>query len=674
MSSAHKRTLLWQLAPVAMSLTAMSLVLGMLVAIAAIRRGFGFTALTTTPARIVALTLHSSSGGRDIAPDAATVTLWQRILPHTVAAYRVKTSVAKIEGHRWAATVREVSGNLGEVLGVQPLLGRALQGRDTLVTAPCAVVISSRLWRSVLSGDPRILGRALTIDGQVCRVVGVIGPGMPIPLSPGERGEDLWLALRGPSTMGLVGVATKDVASYTLALAIAVRTLTDTQARGLPTRGIRLGLRSGPELMTATSRRLITTVWWAELLLLLLAVGHVVHALFAWSGGTTGRPTALAMVVIGTCVAAAGGLSVQAADTALAFVRLVHPHEMASLTGLEITSLEWRECLAIVSGLTAAATFAYRCLSRVCRRSSGPLVAKVLRIGTVSIALAMTLLLGFPGFIARSQAVGTPALDTTGVRAFYFDTPAASWAPEVMAHVVKRSPGVRDATIAGQVPPQLGAYLIGQLQLRPPASSPLPGVVGIESIRPGYFSFFGVPFAEGVDFTSEDSPDGSAAGASAVILSAALAKRLWGGGRVLGRQLRIGDAGWLTVRGVVRDVGGAAPNDSAALFRMYLPRSPVRSRGYMLVRMADPSTEVMTGVISAGAAPGLSSGLQPVPSPGDLLAASNAYSQLRLAAFSSSAIVCVLLMACTATLLLGLPSSRHHDHLWPSRDGAFAQR
>jgi predicted permease len=72
---------------------------------------------------------------------------------------------------------RYVSGNYFAVLGVPALLGRTFdESDDRSVGASPVVVVSHDYWMRRLAGDPRVIGRALLINGARVTVVGVTPP------------------------------------------------------------------------------------------------------------------------------------------------------------------------------------------------------------------------------------------------------------------------------------------------------------------------------------------------------------------------------------------------------------------------------------------------------------------------------------------------------------------
>jgi putative ABC transport system permease protein len=97
-----------------------------------------------------------------------------------------------ITGYRFSA-------NMLDVLGVQPAFGRGFTPDDDRPGAPGVVLLSDPLWKRRFAGDPAILGRTLTLNGQPHTVIGVMPPAfkhpqradlwVPIALTPGQAGS-----------------------------------------------------------------------------------------------------------------------------------------------------------------------------------------------------------------------------------------------------------------------------------------------------------------------------------------------------------------------------------------------------------------------------------------------------------------------------------------------------
>jgi putative ABC transport system permease protein len=74
-----------------------------------------------------------------------------------------------------------VIGNLFDVLGVPPLLGRTFGDAETLEGKERVVVISYNLWQAEFASDPRLIGRTLSLTGKTYEVIGVMPPSFFFP-------------------------------------------------------------------------------------------------------------------------------------------------------------------------------------------------------------------------------------------------------------------------------------------------------------------------------------------------------------------------------------------------------------------------------------------------------------------------------------------------------------
>ncbi|HVT44612.1 MAG TPA: ABC transporter permease [Thermoanaerobaculia bacterium] len=80
-----------------------------------------------------------------------------------------------------------VTDGFFDALGVRPIEGRLFAPAEYLTGAAPAAMISEGLWRRRFGGDPSIVGRKLTFEGQPVTVVGVLPSTLEYP-----EPEDLW--------------------------------------------------------------------------------------------------------------------------------------------------------------------------------------------------------------------------------------------------------------------------------------------------------------------------------------------------------------------------------------------------------------------------------------------------------------------------------------------------
>jgi predicted permease len=86
----------------------------------------------------------------------------------------------------------ETSANFFSVIGVQPVLGGGFPVAPFYSRDPM-VVISHRLWRQRFDGDPSIVGRIVTLNGEAFTVTGVMPQGFQYP-----NDTDVWQRLQWP--------------------------------------------------------------------------------------------------------------------------------------------------------------------------------------------------------------------------------------------------------------------------------------------------------------------------------------------------------------------------------------------------------------------------------------------------------------------------------------------
>jgi predicted permease len=85
------------------------------------------------------------------------------------------------------------SATLFDVLGLRTSLGRGLSADDDLPAgewgAGGVAVLSYRFWTSRFNRDPAILGKTLNVSGRLLEIIGVLAPGEELP----QSNVDVWL-------------------------------------------------------------------------------------------------------------------------------------------------------------------------------------------------------------------------------------------------------------------------------------------------------------------------------------------------------------------------------------------------------------------------------------------------------------------------------------------------
>ena len=85
----------------------------------------------------------------------------------------------------------EITANAFRMLGVTPIMGRALTEQDERQGEPPVVVISHALWKSRFDSTPGIVGRVIKLGTASTTIVGVMPQGFGFPMN-----ERIWAPLR----------------------------------------------------------------------------------------------------------------------------------------------------------------------------------------------------------------------------------------------------------------------------------------------------------------------------------------------------------------------------------------------------------------------------------------------------------------------------------------------
>src|SRR4051812_16623890 len=95
----------------------------------------------------------------------------------SLSIFRMTTEVVGETGSTEQERVMRISPDFFTTLGVGPMIGRSFNELETItpIENPAAIVAYS-YWRSHLSADPHVLGRAIRVNGVSRTIVGVLPP------------------------------------------------------------------------------------------------------------------------------------------------------------------------------------------------------------------------------------------------------------------------------------------------------------------------------------------------------------------------------------------------------------------------------------------------------------------------------------------------------------------
>jgi putative ABC transport system permease protein len=173
----------------------------------------------------------------------------------------------------------QVTANTFNYLGVSPLLGRTISPEDGKPGAPPVFVMNYRLWQREFGGDPRILGRIFTFNGEPTTLVGIM------PQQFNAFGANFWLPVTPDKARGaLVGRLKPGVSVQTAGADLdAIAHLTHKPNPGgvFPEDKFAIVSETFLDSLIGTFKKTLYVLLAAVLLLLLIACSNVANLLLA---------------------------------------------------------------------------------------------------------------------------------------------------------------------------------------------------------------------------------------------------------------------------------------------------------------------------------------------------------------------------------------------------------
>ena len=538
------------------------------------------------------------------------------------------------------ANVAEVTGGFFDVLGVQPVLGRALSLADDKEGAENVIVLSSGFWHRRYGRSREVIGRRISLGEQPYRVVGIMPTDLDYP-----TGVEVWRTTTSVSTSGPFGEAVRREVNLIARLRsgvtidqatseiVALSDRLEAEARANETRGLVPVVRAFANVVVGDIRTAMLALFGAVGLVLLIASANVANlmlmraearrgelALRAALGA--GRSRILSQVLIESLVVAgvAGVAGLAITWWSLhALISLV-PDGLprAESVRIDATVVSFSIGIVLVTALLAGFAPALlsmradlvsqvRAATNGITSSAGTLGRRTLVVAQVALAVTVVAAAGLLiQSVLRLQSVelGLPAdrlvlLDLHIPQARHADRGQhARFLDDVIARL-EAVPAISAATPVNLPPfsgqgwdlPRLTAE--GQNAEQAAANPSL----NVESIHPNYFETLQVPIVRGRAFTVADRRGA----VDVAIVSEDVAERTWPGEDPIGKRLKMGDLGsrspWYVIVGVAgqtryRELRSPRPT-------LYLPAAQFQMTASMLVLRTTASLELVASVARA---------------------------------------------------------------------------
>ena len=495
------------------------------------------------------------------------------------------------------ATATWGTGNLFPLLGAEVALGRVLGEADDVEGGPDVALLGQGLWTRRFGSDPAIVGNTIRVDGIPHTIVGVLQADFNFPFNAVE----LWLPMRvdpaqadrahmGTLLIGRLndgwgrGAAREEINGVHRRLT-ELYPESDGRYEGITLKPLREALNFAWEILGPAFLLLLVGVGFV----LVIACVNVASLTLARAGTKTrevavrsalgaGRRQLVRQFLVESLLLAVGGgvLGVALAHSATGLLNGLIPADLYRVGDISVDG----RVLLFTAVLTLATPFVFGLAPAFSSTKTGLATAlkegslgagsgrKTLRSRRVlvvaEVTLAVVLVTG-TGLMARSLStalstdVGFPAeeilvaeVDPPDVT--YPDGLALDAQFNVMAEALTALPGVAEVGSVSNLP--LNHETI-PVRYAPPSGVDMPLADRPSALTsragPRYFEAMGIPLLAGRTFRPEDG----GAEEGGILVSQALAQRLWPGETALGRTLIFGrdEAGTSgTVLGVVGDV------------------------------------------------------------------------------------------------------------------------
>jgi putative ABC transport system permease protein len=545
--------------------------------------------------------------------------------------------------------VVRVSASMFPILRAQPLLGRTFLPEEDKLGGERVVVLTYGFWQDRFGGDPEVLGRALTLDGNPFTVIGVMPRDFEFPVRGDleridvfvaiERFAENWIDNRGNHPgIAVIGRLAPGV-TLEQARGDMERVAVELEAEYPETNeGSRVHVASLHERMTRTFREPMMLLLLAVGLLLIIACTNVANLVLARGtarqreiairtslGANASRIVRLLLTESLTLWVLGGLLGIAFAHGATRALLALRGDQLAPVfqVGIDTRVVAVTLAVALLTGLLFGLAPALRSLRpdlvehlKEGARSSGGVGRNRLRsalvVAEVSLAVALLVAAGLTVRSFGEMMRASPGFDPENVLSLEINLPAARYSEASQRTAfyyelldrVRAIPGVRSAATSYVLPVAPGGWQDSfHVEGEPPEEGGVYTFAEVSSVSADYFATMGIPLLRGREFRRSDGVDAP----PVIVVDETLAERYWPNDDPIGKRLKSGDylseSPWREVVGVVGHVkvNGVVQE---ALAQWYMPHWQDNDLAYFLavksagdpIRLIEPIRQAVLAI------------------------------------------------------------------------------
>jgi putative ABC transport system permease protein len=524
---------------------------------------------------------------------------------------------------------KAVSWGFFDALGIRPALGRGFVRDDETFGRHRVVVLSDALWKRRFDGDPAVVGRAITIDGESYQVIGVAPPRFGFP-----DGAEIWGTIafdpaqpprrdqRFLTVIGRLqpGKTLEDAQSEMSVIA-------DRLARDYPDANRDHGARVytlSQGMMDEGSGPMLSLWQASAFVVLLIACANIANLMLARAAERR-RETAVRLAlgasrgrVVRELLTESTLLALIAVPPALGFawiclyfMRISMPARILKFVpgfeslGPDLRLLTFTIGLALVTAcifgvvpaLQAARSKVSESLKEGGRSATGrQLLRRGIVVAEMAIALPLLVAAGLGVLGTHRFLNGPQGYDPDGIltmklvlpQRLYADDAARRRFADRAIEALAAVPGVNHVAAVNS-PPAGGSNSSRAVDIEGhPAPDPRnPPTVDNRIVTHDFFNALRIPIQRGRAFTAADRETA----APVAIVSESMARKYWPGEDPIGRRLRIRNGPPITVVGICGDIiqDWFDRRNYPTIYRP-IPQVPADAFGIMVRTAGDPAT------------------------------------------------------------------------------------
>jgi predicted permease len=511
-----------------------------------------------------------------------------------------------------------VVGNFFQTLGVEPSLGRLFTADECQKNGRPAVLLSHALWQRQFAGDSKIVGQAITLNGQPVTVVGVLPDTFDFGsvFSPGAK-----IDIYAPAILS-------DMQDWGNTLALIGRlkpgvSVTQSQAEAnivFPQLHFNLKhpewggdyaakLTELKEYVSGKLRRSLIVLWCAVSLILLIVCVNLSNLMLARASARSkefamrsalgaGRGRLVRQLLTESLVLSGMGAVLGLGFASAITSYLAHQGSIAlpllNSVRVDGTALAWTLLITIttavlfglVPGLKMSGNNLQEALKDTGHGMSEGRKHERLRATLVisEVALACVLLIG-AGLLLRSFLrvldvdLGFQPSRAAAIKVSYDDGDNPARRGAILQEILRRVgaiPGIEAAGISDNLPLDTNRSWRLRAKGKDYRKGELPGAF-VYVVTPGYLGAMGMHLREGRDISWQDAPKTE----PVVIINQTAARQLWPGEDPIGR-IALVNATETRVIGVISDVRESSVENEPG-WQMYLSATQTGPDGAELV-------------------------------------------------------------------------------------------